>query len=110
MPAAFDTDYVKKLDGPNKKEAATKRELAEALRDDIRRFKEENRCDRMVMVWCGSTEIFLRPGRVHETMDGPYVEGLLVVELAADGAEERAEYNCYLDKAGKLFRLNRRSP
>jgi hypothetical protein len=42
-------------------------------------------------------------------MDGRYVEGLLVVELAANGAEERAEYNCYLDKAGKLFRLNRKS-
>ena len=62
MPAVFDTAYVKKLDGPNKKSAATKRDLAEALREDIRRFKEENGCDRLVMVWCGSTEIFLRPG------------------------------------------------
>lgn len=69
MPAAFDTNYVKKLDGPNKKSAANKRELAEALREDIRRFKEENGLDRMVMIWCGSTEIFLRPGPVHQTLD-----------------------------------------
>ncbi|MFO8174282.1 MAG: inositol-3-phosphate synthase [Longimicrobiales bacterium] len=69
MPAAFDTNYVKKLDGPNKKSAANKRELAEALREDIRRFKKENGLDRMVMIWCGSTEIFLRPGPVHQTLD-----------------------------------------
>jgi len=69
MPAAFDTKYVKKLDGPNKKKAANKRELAEQLREDIRRFKQENGCDRLVVVWCGSTEIFLRPGPAHETLE-----------------------------------------
>jgi len=69
MPAAFDTNYVKKLDGPNTKKAASKKELAEAIRADIRRFKEENGCDRLVMVWCGSTEIYVRPGAVHESLD-----------------------------------------
>jgi myo-inositol-1-phosphate synthase len=69
MPAAFDTNYVKKLDGPNKKKAASKKELAEAIRADIRRFKEENGCDRLVMVWCGSTEIYVRAGAVHESLD-----------------------------------------
>jgi len=69
MPAAFDTNYVKKLDGPNKKKAASKKELAEAIREDIRRFKEEHGCDRLVMVWCGSTEIYVRPGAVHESLD-----------------------------------------
>ncbi len=69
MPAVFDPAYVKKLDGPNKKTAPNKLELAEALRADIRRFKEENDCDRMVMIWCGSTEIFLRPGLAHETLE-----------------------------------------
>ncbi|NNM06344.1 MAG: inositol-3-phosphate synthase, partial [Gemmatimonadetes bacterium] len=69
MPAVFDPQYVKKLDGPNKKAGATKKELAEALREDIRRFKAENSCERMVMVWCGSTEIFLRPGPTHENLD-----------------------------------------
>jgi len=69
MPAAFDTAYVKKLEGPNVKQAANKRELAEQLREDIRRFKADNGCDRLVMVWCGSTEIFLRPGPQHETLE-----------------------------------------
>ncbi|MBT8396671.1 MAG: inositol-3-phosphate synthase [Gemmatimonadetes bacterium] len=69
MSAAFDPAYVKKLDGPNKKSGATKKDLAEALREDIRRFKSENGCDRMVMVWCGSTEVFLRPGPAHQTME-----------------------------------------
>jgi myo-inositol-1-phosphate synthase len=69
MPAAFDTAYVKKLDGPNKKTGATKRELAEAIRADIRRFKEENGCDRLVMVWCGSTEIYVLPTAVHENLE-----------------------------------------
>jgi myo-inositol-1-phosphate synthase len=69
MSAVFDTDYVKKLDGPNKKTGANKKELAEALRADIRAFKEENGCERCVMVWCGSTEVFLRPGTVHETLE-----------------------------------------
>jgi myo-inositol-1-phosphate synthase len=69
MPAVFDTSYVKKLDGPNKKKAANKRELAESLREDIRSFKAENDLDRMVMVWCGSTEIFLRPGPAHRDLE-----------------------------------------
>jgi myo-inositol-1-phosphate synthase len=68
MAAAFSTDYVKKLDGPNKKKG-TKWEQAQELREDIRRFKEENGCDRLVMVWCGSTEVFLRPGSAHETLE-----------------------------------------
>ncbi len=69
MPAAFDKEYVTRLDGPNKKTGANKREIAEQIREDIRNFKEENGCDRVVMVWCGSTEIFLRPGAAHETME-----------------------------------------
>jgi myo-inositol-1-phosphate synthase len=69
MEAVFDTDYVKKLDGPNKKKASNKRELAEALRADIRRFKEENDCQRLVMIWCGSTEIFLRSGPAHQSLE-----------------------------------------
>ena len=69
MPAAFDKEYVTRLDGPNKKTGANKREIAEALREDIRNFKAENDCDRLVMVWCGSTEIFLRAGPTHETME-----------------------------------------
>jgi len=68
MPAAFDNRYVKKLHGDNVKPGTSKREWAEALRQDIRNFKAENNCDRLVMVWCGSTEVFIRPGAVHETL------------------------------------------
>ena len=69
MPAAFDPRYVKKLTGPNVKEGANKRELAEQIREDIRTFKKENDCARLVMVWCGSTEVYVRPGAVHETIE-----------------------------------------
>ena len=69
MPAAFSPKYVKKLEGPNVKQAANKKELAEALREDIRKFKADNKCDRLVMVWCGSTEIYVRPSAVHETLE-----------------------------------------
>ena len=69
MPAAFDRAYVKRLDGPNVKTGGNKRDLAEQLRQDIRRFKEENACDRLVMVWCASTEIFIRPGPVHDSLE-----------------------------------------
>jgi myo-inositol-1-phosphate synthase len=69
MPAVFDTGYVKKLEGPNTKTGDTKRDLAEQLRADIRSFKEENGCARLVMVWCGSTEIYVRPSAVHETIE-----------------------------------------
>jgi myo-inositol-1-phosphate synthase len=69
MQAVFDKSYVKKLDGPNVKSSANKRELAEALREDIRNFKADNGCDRLVMVWCGSTEIYVRASAVHETLE-----------------------------------------
>jgi myo-inositol-1-phosphate synthase len=69
MSAVFDHDYVKRLDGPNVKSGANKRELGEQLREDIRRFREENGCDRLVMVWCGSTEIFLEPGPAHASLE-----------------------------------------
>ncbi|MEX2282970.1 MAG: inositol-3-phosphate synthase [Gemmatimonadota bacterium] len=68
MPAAFDKNYVRKLDGSNVKTGKTKRELAEQLREDIRAFKQNNKCDRLVMVWCGSTEIFITPGPAHQSI------------------------------------------
>ena len=69
MPAVFDKRYVKKLEGTNVKSGATKLELAEQLRDDIRRFKEEKGCDRLVMVWAASTEVFMKPHEVHAAVD-----------------------------------------
>ena len=69
MPAVFDQNYVKRLEGTNVKRGKTKRELAEALRKDIRDFKAQNGCDRLVVVWCASTEIFISPGPAHETLE-----------------------------------------
>ena len=68
MPAVFDQHYVKRLQGTNVKSAKSKRELAEALRADIRNFKQRHGCDRLVMVWCASTEIFIQPGPAHATL------------------------------------------
>lgn len=69
MPAVFDQHYVKRLEGTNVKPGKTKRDLAEALREDIRNFKEKNGCSRLVMVWCASTEVFIVPGPAHANMD-----------------------------------------
>ncbi len=68
MPAVFDNKYVKNLHGKNVKKGKTKRDLAEQLRQDIRDFKKANRLDRVVAVWCASTEIFLKPGAVHRNL------------------------------------------
>jgi myo-inositol-1-phosphate synthase len=69
MPAVFDRRYVKRLDGPNVKKGKNKRELAEALRDDIRRFKADNQVDRLVLIWCGSTEVFMTESEAHANVD-----------------------------------------
>jgi myo-inositol-1-phosphate synthase len=69
MKAVFDRKYVKKLDGPNVKKAKDKFELAQMLREDIRNFKERNNCDRLVMIWCGSTEIYMEPTDVHQSLE-----------------------------------------
>ena len=68
-PAVFDRHYVKKLDGPNVKSGSNKRELAEQIIDDIRRFKRQHQLDRLVMVWCGSTEIYLKETSVHSSLE-----------------------------------------
>jgi myo-inositol-1-phosphate synthase len=68
-PAAFDKSYVKKLDGTNVKKAANKMELAEQIQEDIRNFQKQNNISRTVMVWCGSTEIFLKESAVHQTVE-----------------------------------------
>ena len=59
MKAVFDQNYVKNLHGTHVKKGKTKFDLAEQLREDIRAFKKKNKLDRLVMVWCGSTEVFL---------------------------------------------------
>lgn len=69
MKAVFDHEYVKRLDGKYYKNGKTKMELAEALMKDIEKFKKENDCDRLVMVWCGSTEIFITESEVHQSIE-----------------------------------------
>jgi len=65
--AAFDKRYVKKLDGPNVKKGKNKMELAEQLREDIRDFKRSSGAERLIMIWCGSTETFIEAGPVHQS-------------------------------------------
>jgi len=66
IPAAFDQYYVKRLQGTNVKQGKTKRDLAEQLRNDIRTFRKT--VDRVVIVWCASTEVFITPGPVHQSL------------------------------------------
>jgi myo-inositol-1-phosphate synthase len=68
MKAVFDQQYVKRLNGTNVKEGASKMELAEQLIAEIAEFKRRNKCSRLVMVWCASTEVFLKPHAVHKTV------------------------------------------
>jgi myo-inositol-1-phosphate synthase len=68
-PAVFDRRYVKRLSGPNVKSGKNKRELAEQLIADIRAFKATNGLDRLVMVWCGSTEVFMTESATHHTVE-----------------------------------------
>jgi myo-inositol-1-phosphate synthase len=68
MPAVFDKRYVKRLDGPNVKKGKNKRDLAEQLIADIRAFKQRHGCDRLVMLWVGSTEVYLQPSAVHQSL------------------------------------------
>lgn len=69
MPAVFDNKYVTRIHGTNVKKGKTKRDLAEQLRQDIRDFKSKNKCDRVVIVWCASTEIFIKAGPQHATIE-----------------------------------------
>jgi myo-inositol-1-phosphate synthase len=75
MKAVFDTRYVKKLDGPNVKKGKNWMELADQVREDIRRFKADKNLERVVMVWCGSTEVYLEAKPVHQSVKA-FEEGL----------------------------------
>jgi myo-inositol-1-phosphate synthase len=68
MPAVFDRRYVKRLDGPNVKKGKNKRDLAEQLIADIRTFKSQHGCDRMVMIWVGSTEVYMKETAAHASV------------------------------------------
>jgi myo-inositol-1-phosphate synthase len=68
-PAVFDRRYVKRLDGPNVKKGKNKRDLADQLRADIQKFKKDHKLNRMVLVWCGSTEVYMTESPAHQTID-----------------------------------------
>ena len=69
MKAVFDKNYVRKLDGTNVKSGSTKYDLALQLIEDCQRFQEENNVSRTVMVWCASTEVFMKPSSTHESIE-----------------------------------------
>ena len=68
MKAAFERKYARNLTGDNYYEGASKREMLNSIRADINRFRDEKKVDRLVMIWCASTEIFIEPGPQHETI------------------------------------------
>ncbi len=69
MPAVFDQSYVKRLKGTHVKEGKTKMDLADQLRKDLQDFKANHRLNRLVMIWCGSTEVYIEPGPVHRSVE-----------------------------------------
>lgn len=90
MKAAFDKNYAKRIDGDNVKDSKTRWEMVEALRQDIKDFKQKNGCERIVVIWAASTEIyvpFYEP--VHGTLDA------LVKAMKADDREHVAPSMCY---------------
>jgi myo-inositol-1-phosphate synthase len=68
MQAVFDHEFVKRITGPNLKPKGSKRDHAEMLMDDIRKFRESIGASRVVMIWCGSTEVFHKPAEVHASL------------------------------------------
>jgi len=68
-PAVFDPQYVKKLNGPHVKKGKSLRDLADQVSADIAAFKKDNGLDRLVMVWCGSTEVYRQESEVHSTLE-----------------------------------------
>jgi myo-inositol-1-phosphate synthase len=69
MPAVFEQSYVKNLHSDNVKSGSSKMDLAEQLTTDIQRFSDEHGCDRLVAVWCGSTEVYREPTAVHQSLE-----------------------------------------
>ncbi len=69
MKAAFDRQYVKRIDADNTVGTIDKRAMLNAIREDINIFREEKQCDRLVMLWAASTEIFIEPGPAHQDIE-----------------------------------------
>ncbi len=75
MKAVFDQEYVHRLHGPNVKQGGSKMDKAEELMAEIRAFQESTGAARMVMIWCGSTEVYHKPSAVHQTLEA-FEQGL----------------------------------
>ena len=88
MSAVFDQRYVKRLSGPHVKKGTNKKDLADQLIADIRAFKEKHNCARLVMVWAGSTEVFMKEGPVHQSL-ASFEKGL---ELSDDAIPSSMVY------------------
>lgn len=69
MPAVFDHNFAKRLNGTYIKKAETRWDMVELLRQDIRKFKEENECDRIVVLWAASTEIYIPLAEEHKSLE-----------------------------------------
>ena len=69
MKAVFDRDYVKRLEGSHVKQGKNKWDMALQAREDIQRFRSDNGLERAVMIWCGSTEVFLEEGKAHASVE-----------------------------------------
>ncbi len=80
MPAAFELKYARNLEGQHIKEGMSKRKMLNAIREDINRFRDEKAVDRLVMIWCASTEIYIEPGPAHQTIES--------LEAAIDANDE----------------------
>ena len=90
MKAAFDKNYAKRLDGENTKGNITRWEMVEQLRQDIRNFKQQEQCDRIVVLWAASTEIYVPVDeKTHGTLSA------LEAAMKADDREHIAPSMCY---------------
>lgn len=88
--AAFDKNFAKRLDGDNVKQCATRWDMVEQIREDIRQFKMENKCSRIVVAWAASTEIYVEPNMtVHDTL------AHLEAAMKADDRTNIAPSMCY---------------
>ena len=90
MTAAFDHNYAKRLDGDNVKKCANRWDMMEQVREDIRKFKAENNCSRIVVLWAASTEIYVP---VDENIHGSLAA--LEAAMKADDKEHIAPSMCY---------------
>ncbi len=88
MKAVFDQDFVKRLHGTWVKDAPTRWDLVQQLREDIRNFKTKNNCDRLVVIWCASTEVYLPMGEIHKDLGK-------LEQAMKDNSKEIAPSMCY---------------